>query len=49
VESVRIVMTSGGDPVEPAAQSLKVKLLYLEAKREAKGLENSFESAMRKR
>jgi len=35
--------------LEPAAQALQVKLLYLEAKREAKGLENSFESAMRKR
>jgi putative ABC transport system substrate-binding protein len=35
--------------LEPAAQSLKVKLLYIEAKREPKGLENAFDAAMRKR
>jgi putative tryptophan/tyrosine transport system substrate-binding protein len=35
--------------LEPAARSLKVKLLYLEAKREPKGLENAFETARRTR
>jgi ABC-type uncharacterized transport system substrate-binding protein len=35
--------------LEPAAQALQVKLLYLEAKREPKGLENAFEAAMQKR
>ena len=33
----------------PAAQALQVKLLYLEAKREPKGLEGAFETAKRKR
>jgi putative tryptophan/tyrosine transport system substrate-binding protein len=35
--------------LEPAAQSLQVKLLFLEAKREMKGLESAFETAVRKR
>jgi putative tryptophan/tyrosine transport system substrate-binding protein len=35
--------------LELAAQALQVKLLYLEGKREPKGLENAFETATRKR
>jgi putative ABC transport system substrate-binding protein len=35
--------------IEPAAQSLRVKLLYLEAKGEPKSLEKAFETAMRER
>jgi len=37
------------EELEPAAQFLKVKLSYLEAKREPKGLDNAFETAKRKR
>jgi putative ABC transport system substrate-binding protein len=35
--------------IEPAAQALRVKLAYIEAKRDPKGLENAFETARRKR
>jgi putative tryptophan/tyrosine transport system substrate-binding protein len=35
--------------LEPAAQALQVKLLYLTAKHDPKELENAFETAMRKR
>ena len=34
--------------LDPAAEALKLKLVYLEAKQEPKGLENAFETAKRK-
>jgi len=35
--------------LDPAAEALKLKLVYLEAKQESKGLENAFETAKRKK
>src|SRR4029077_19443015 len=34
--------------LDPAAEALKLKLVYLEAKQEPKGLEKAFETAKRK-